>query len=169
MADLEALTFRHPTPEDQPAVLAVLDDWWGELEGASGSAQRALLLPRLFFQHFTGTSFVAEHEGQLAGFLIGFLSQSRPDESYIHFVGVSPALQGHGLGRRLYERFFEISRAHGRSRVRALTSASNGGSYRFHLGMGFEVEPGPGLFEGRRTHPDYDGPGLDRVLFSRAI
>jgi GNAT superfamily N-acetyltransferase len=169
MAEPEVLTYRHPTPEDQPAVLAVLDDWWGGLEGASGAAQRALLLPRLFFQHFTGTSVVAEREGQLAGFLIGFLSQSRPDESYIHFVGVSPALQGRGLGRRLYERFFEISRAHGRIRVRAITSASNSDSYRFHLRMGFEVEPGPGLFEGRPTHPDYDGPGLDRVLFSRAV
>ncbi len=53
--------------------------------------------------------------------------------------------------------------------MRALTSASNSGSYRFHMRMGFEVEPGPGLFEGRRMHPDYDGPGLDRVLFSRSI
>jgi hypothetical protein len=56
-----------------------------------------------------------------------------------------------------------------RTRVRAVTSPSNSGSYRFHLRMGFTAEPGPGSFEGRPTHPEYDGPGLDRVLFSRAI
>jgi predicted GNAT superfamily acetyltransferase len=169
MAEPGVLTFRHPDPGDQPSVLAVLDDWWGGLEGTAGSAQRALLLPRLFFQHFTDTSFVAERDGRMAGFLIGFLSQSRPDESYVHFAGVSPELQGHGLGRRLYELFFELSRAHGRTRVRAVTSPSNSGSYRFHLRMGFTAEPGPGSFEGRPTHPGYDGPGLDRVLFSRTI
>ena len=78
------LTFRHPVPEDQPAVLAVLDEWWGGQGGAAGAAERASLLPLLFFQHFTDTSFVAECDG-------------------------------------------------------------------------------------RPVHPDYDGPGLDRVLFTRAI
>jgi hypothetical protein len=35
--------------------------------------------------------------------------------------------------------------------------------------MGFAAEPGPRSFDGRPVHPDYDGPGLDRVLFTRAI
>jgi predicted GNAT superfamily acetyltransferase len=169
MAEHEELAFRHPVAADQPAVLAVLDEWWGGQGGAAGAAERASLLPLLFFQHFTDTSFVAERDGRLAGFLIGFLSQSRPDESYIHFVGVSPDLRGEGLGGRLYERFFELSRTHGRSRVRSVTSPSNSGSYRFHLRMGFTAEPGPGSFDGRPVHPGYDGPGLDRVLFTRAI
>ena len=36
---------------------------------------------------------------------VGFMSQSRPAEAYIHFVGVHPDERGHGLGRRLYEHF----------------------------------------------------------------
>ena len=169
MAEQKGLTFRHPVPGDQPAVLAVLDEWWGGQGGAAGAAERASLLPVLFFQHFTDTSFVAERDGRLAGFLIGFRSQSRPEESYIHFVGVSPDLRGEGLGRQLYERFFELSRTHGRTRVRSITSPSNRGSYGFHLRMGFAAEAGPREFDGRPVHPDYDGPGLDRVLFTRAI
>ena len=39
MSEPEAWTFRHLTPEDQPAVLAVLDDWWGGLGGAPGPTQ----------------------------------------------------------------------------------------------------------------------------------
>lgn len=53
-------------------VIAVVDDWWG-------GRQMAGLLPRLFFERVTGTSFAAERGGALAGFLVGFLlSQARP-------------------------------------------------------------------------------------------
>jgi len=86
-------------PSDYRPVVSVVDSWWG-------GRQMAGMLPRLFFEHFTGTSFAAERDGGLAGFLVGFLSQSRPGEAYIHFVGVHPAERGSGLGRRLYEHFF---------------------------------------------------------------
>ncbi|GIO02197.1 GNAT family N-acetyltransferase [Brevibacillus laterosporus] len=46
------------------------------------------MLPKLFFEHFTHTSFIAEKNGELIGFLIGFLSQIHTDEAYIHFVGI---------------------------------------------------------------------------------
>ena len=48
------------------------------------------MLPKLFFVHFRDTSFVAERNGELAGFLVGFLSQSEPDAAYVHFVGGQP-------------------------------------------------------------------------------
>ena len=52
----------------------------------------------LFFEHFTDTSFAAECDGRLAGFLAGFISQSRPGEAYIHFVGwIRPSGQLAGL------------------------------------------------------------------------
>ncbi|MGA5702107.1 GNAT family N-acetyltransferase [Peterkaempfera bronchialis] len=163
------LAVRQPVADDHPSVLRVLDRWWGGFEGSTGSVQRALLLPRLFFQHFADSSFIAERDGELVGFLVGFLSQSRHDESYVHFVGVSPEEQRGGLGRYLYGLFFDYSRGHGRSVVRAITSAANSGSYEFHTRMGFDVEPSPAEFEGRPVQPDYDGPGLDRVSFVRRI
>jgi len=101
--------------------------------------QRAALVPRLFFQHFTDTSFVVFDEARLRAFLIGFLSQSRPEEAYIHFVGIDPGYRGRGLGADLYERFFAIVRQHRRRTVRAITSASNAGSQAFHRRMGFSV------------------------------
>ena len=66
------------------------------------------VLPRLFFLHFEGTSFVAEDsDGDLVGFVCGFLSQTSKDEAYIHSVGVTPDQRGEGVGRALYERFFD--------------------------------------------------------------
>jgi ribosomal protein S18 acetylase RimI-like enzyme len=98
------------------------------------------LLPRLFFEHFRETSFVAEDGGEVVGFLNGFLSQSSTDEAYIHFVGVRPDRRGTGLARELYDRFFAVARAHGRTLVRCVTSPVNEGSVAFHRALGFEVE-----------------------------
>ena len=118
------------------------------------------MLPRLFFTHFRETSFVAEDGGWLAGFLCGFLSQTYPDQAYVHFVGVAPDRRGGGLARDLYERFFEAARAAGRSSVRCVTSPVNTGSIAFHTKLGFEIEA---QVEG------YDGPDGSRVLLRRAL
>ncbi|WP_345696952.1 GNAT family N-acetyltransferase [Kitasatospora terrestris] len=152
------LTARHPVEGDHPRVLAVLDRWWGGLKGAAGARERALLLPRLYFQHFAASSFVVEHpDGGLAAFLVGFLSDSEPDAAYVHFVGVDPALQGSGVGAALYRAFFALARRHGRRTVRCVTSPENTGSRAFHARLGFTASP---------VRPDYDGPGLDRVVFT---
>ena len=128
--------------------------WWGGREMAP-------MLPKLFFIHFEGTSFVAEDaDGELLGFVCGFLSQAAEDEAYIHFVGVTPEDRGEGLGRALYERFFDEVRENGRSVVRCVTSPLNRGSVAFHEALGFESE---------RVVPDYDGPGEDRVLLVKRL
>jgi ribosomal protein S18 acetylase RimI-like enzyme len=119
------------------------------------------MLPKLFFIHFEGTSFVAEDaDGELLGFVCGFLSQTADDEAYIHFVGVSPEGRGDGLGQALYERFFDEARANGRTVVRCVTSPLNRESLAFHEAMGFRVE---------RIVEDYDGPGEDRALLVRPL
>jgi ribosomal protein S18 acetylase RimI-like enzyme len=121
----------------------------------------APMLPKLFFLHFEGTSFVAEDdEGKLVAFLIGFLSQTDPEEAYIHFVGVAPAQRGSGIGRELYERFFAVVAKEGCTRVRCVTSPVNEGSVAFHESLGFVAE---------RVAEDYDGPGEDRVLFVKHL
>jgi ribosomal protein S18 acetylase RimI-like enzyme len=135
-------------------VIGRINVWWG-------GRDMAPMLPKLFFIHFDGTSFVAEDaDGELLGFLCGFLSQTEHDEAYIHFVGVSPEERSEGLGRALYERFFDEVRAQGRGVVRCVTSPVNRSSVAFHEALGFEVE---------RTVPDYDGPGEDRVLLVKRL
>jgi ribosomal protein S18 acetylase RimI-like enzyme len=149
-----AVTIRHAQPSDYGRVIGRLNAWWG-------GRDMAPMLPKLFFLHFEGTSFVADGDDeQLAGFLIGFLSQTDAAEAYIHFVGVAPERRGEGLGRQLYERFFDTVQAQGRSVVRCVTSPANRGSVAFHEALGFEVE---------RVAKDYDGPGEDRVVFLKRL
>lgn len=145
------MQIRHAEPSDYATVIASIDDWWG-------GRRMAAMLPKLFFVHFRDTSFVAEQDGELVGFLCGFRSQTFPDEAYVHFVGVSPAARGSGLGRELYERFFAAVAP--RTVVRCVTSPVNEASVAFHTAIGFEVE---------RIDDDYDGSGESRVLLVKHL
>jgi|SRR5438105_8782109 len=147
------VTIRHAAPEDHARVAQHLDAWWG------GRPMHAML-PRLFFEHFRGTSFVAEDDGELVGFLCGFLSQTYADQAYVHFVGVQPDRRGSGLGTELYEQFFAAARAEGRSVVRCITAPVNAGSLAFHDRLGFEIEA---------EVADYDAPGQARVLLRKRL
>ena len=154
----EAIRLRTATAADYDQIIAVVDAWWGRPIGHA--------LARVFLDHFYATSTIAEsvtaenNGGELAGFLIGFLSPSQPDAAYIHFVGVHPRLRGAGLARTLYERFFALARAHDRRVVSAITAPQNAGSIAFHTAMGFTVTP---------PIPDYDGEGSAKVLFQRRL
>jgi ribosomal protein S18 acetylase RimI-like enzyme len=148
------MRIRHAEPADYGRVIGVVNTWWA-------GRQMAPMLPKLFFVHFESTSFVAEDDdGELAGFLVGFLSQTHDDEAYVHFVGVDPRQRGSGLGRELYEHFFAAVRAEGRSVVRCVTSPVNADSVAFHESIGFRVE---------RVDENYDGSGEARVLFVREV
>ena len=129
----------------------------------------APLLPRLFFQHFRDTGLVAESDGVVVGFVIGFVSQSEPGVAYIHFVGVDPAHRGAGLGAQLYERFFALVLDRSCTEVRCVTSPVNTGSIAFHRRMGFTPEPGDAESDGTPYQTDYDGPGEPRVRFRRQL
>jgi ribosomal protein S18 acetylase RimI-like enzyme len=166
---LDGLVVREPSGDDHRRVLAVIDPWWGVLGGEDASVRRAMLVSRLFFQHFANTSMLVERDGELVGFLIGFLSQSRPDEAYIHFVGVSPELRGMGVGAALYRRFFALAKTHGRAVVRSVTSPSNRASVAFHRAMGFELEPGDLMVDDIPVLRDHGGPGVDLVSFVRHL
>ena len=134
----DEISLRRPTEADHAHFVGQVDDWWG-------GRKVHQLLPRLWFQHFTGTSWVAEDgNGRLVGFLVGFISPDRPDEAYVHMVGTSPNHRRSGLGRTLYERFFEDVGARGVRHVLAVTWPGNRVSVGFHRTMGFIPADGAG-------------------------
>jgi ribosomal protein S18 acetylase RimI-like enzyme len=163
------VTYQPLREADYARVLTAVSDWWDEPALAGRAAERVSLVPRLFFQHFGDTSFLLEQDGELLGFLIGFLSQSQPAEAYIHFVGVAPSARRRGIGSAQYEHFFELARARGRTTVHCITSPGNTRSIAFHRGLGFAVAKGDRERDGVAFMADYDGPGLDRVVFSRSL
>ena len=160
---------RPATAGDHRAIVGCVQRWWGDSRTPEQARELSLLLPRLFLQHFAGTSLVVEDASGIRAFLVGFHSADAPDEAYIHFVGVDPRDRGTGVARALYARFFAQAAAAGRHTVRAITSPANTGSVAFHRAMGFEVEPGDREVDGVAVHSDYDGPGRHRVCFRRRL
>jgi ribosomal protein S18 acetylase RimI-like enzyme len=165
MIDPERLSFRRPTEDDHPRVVGVIDEWWG------GRRMRALL-PRLWFQHFAGTSWIAEAEGgRLAGFVVAFISQDDPTTGYVHMIGADPNRRRAGIGRQLYQHVFDDLAARGVRRVTAITWPGNRQSVAFHRAIGFRVDDSEGTqnLYGTPAYADYDGEGDDRVVFIRDL
>lgn len=128
------MNLRPAARADLDRVRAVQAEWWG------GRDLTALLQP-LFFENFASTSLILDApDGALAGFLIGFPSQDDPEAAYVHFIGVSPAHRGMGLGRGLHDAFAARMATRGITRVRCVTSPVNAASVAFHQHIGFTLE-----------------------------
>jgi ribosomal protein S18 acetylase RimI-like enzyme len=157
---------RNLREEDFPYIRSVINEWFG-------GRQVADLVHRFLFQHFRDTGFVAEEIGKapkIVGFLVGFVSQTHPEEAYIHLVGVAPSHRGQGLGRGLYERFFEAVGQRGCRHVRSVTAPVNTASIQFHRRMGFVIEPGDATTaDGIPVHSKYSGNGEARVCLVKDL
>ena len=156
------MNIRQLQEADYETIIEAIDDWFD-------GRQMSHLLPRIFFIHFRPTSFVIEEDGRVMGFLAGFVSQTYPDQAYIHFVGIEGNYRGRGLGRELYSTFFETVRRLGCTTVRCITSPTNSGSIAFHTRMGFRIERSNGERHGVLCAINYELKGADRVLFVRSL
>ena len=169
------LRFRRPVEADYPGIAAVIDDWW------DGRVLHGLL-PRLWFRHFAGTSWLAETDGadgpdgsdgapRLTGFLVGFVSPQDPSVGVIQAVGVDPNRRRLGIGRALVEHLVEDLRAAGGSTVEALASPDNRRALRFLAALSFEPDAGPGSrpLYGIPAFEGYDFGTEDRARFFRKV
>src|SRR5262249_54991465 len=102
-------------------------------------------------------------------FLGGFVSQTYPEQAYIHFVGIDPRFRRGSLGRQLYERFFETVRRRGCTTIRCITSPVNTGSIVLPKRMGFEIEGVSGEHQGVPCTVNYELNGQHRVQFVKML
>ncbi|WP_261305943.1 GNAT family N-acetyltransferase [Paenibacillus andongensis] len=156
------MNVRHVLESDYIPVISVINDWWG-------GRHMVDMLPKLFFQHFQDTSFVAEKDGLIIGFLVGFVSQTFPTVAYVHFIGTHPDCRKDGVAKNLYQMFFKKAREKGCKVVRCVTSPVNKTSIAFHTRMGFLIEEATGEVDGVPVTVNYDGIGQDRVLFVKEL
>ncbi|WP_117148784.1 MULTISPECIES: GNAT family N-acetyltransferase [Paraliobacillus] len=154
------MLIRNIKSDDSEKITPLLHDWWGG---------RDMSIPRLFFNHFQDTSFVIEADHKIIGFLIGFESQSKRGEAYIHFVGVEPSFRNKKIANKLYNLFIEEVKKNGVNKLTCITSIVNKNSIAFHTRIGFDIVPGDKKIDGINVHSNYDGVGVDRVLFVKQL
>lgn len=142
---------RRITKVDFDRIVEVIDHWWG---GPIGTFAHPI-----FFYELGDKALVVENEGQMIGFLLGFIDYEPVRTGYIHLVGIHPDFRRRGVGRLLYRDFVEECRRAECVRMKAITTLGNEGSLRFHLALGWnavEVE-------------DYAGPGRKRIVFTKDL
>ncbi len=122
-------------------------------------------------EHFRSTCFIAEDRGQMIGYLLGFQSQSRPEEALVHLVQVAPRLRGNGVGRRMFNQFQATVKQMGCTRITTHSRPENNDCKRFYKAMGFEPIKGGDAIEinGLPCVKDYSGPGKHRVVWVKNI
>lgn len=162
MNTVHDLTVRNGRPSDHETVISVIPAWWDGRDLSS-------MVLKVFFVHFNTTTYIAEIDDKLVGFLVGFMSQSEEQVGYIHFMGVHPGYRRSGIGRLLYERFYEACRAQNRSIVKSCTSPVNKLSIGFHLKMGYSIEPGDGMIDGVPVMLNYLGKDNPKVRFIKKL
>jgi GNAT superfamily N-acetyltransferase len=125
----------------------------------------------LLTRHFRGTCFVAEDRNKMIGYLLGFRSQSQPEEAYLHLVQVDPALRGHGVGRRMFSLFESSVKKMGCKKILAASRPQNKTAMTFYETVGFRpVQAGTMVeVDGVMAIKDYNGPGKHVVLWSKDI
>jgi ribosomal protein S18 acetylase RimI-like enzyme len=141
---------RGVTIADLRTVLGELEEFWGERD-------MGFLHQALYVHEFGETSVLVERDGEILGYLLGFVS---PDGAgYVHAVAVRRSARGSGLARRMYERFGELVRARSANALKAITHPENAGSRAFHEALGFSVA----------EVADYSPSGGARLVFWRAL
>ncbi|NUP14352.1 MAG: GNAT family N-acetyltransferase [Polyangiaceae bacterium] len=148
---------------DYDYIVRVIDQWW---EGPT----TALAHPIFFYELGRLARVVEWEDGQLVGFLLGFVADSYRGGSpsadganarigFVHLVGIHPDFRRRGVAGTLYKAFEDASRDAGCVGLKAITTHGNEGSVRFHLAQGFTVT----------TVEDYAGPGRARIVFEKML
>lgn len=127
----------------------------------------------LFTKYFKNTSFVVENRNQneILGFLLGFISQDDPSESYIHLFCIDPILRGKGVSKTVIDTFVQTVSQMGCKEVKLITKPQNKISIKFYNKMGFISRSTNKTVEidGENVHLNYDGPEDDKIIFTRSI
>jgi ribosomal protein S18 acetylase RimI-like enzyme len=121
--------------------------------------------------HFRGTCFVAEDKGRMIGYLLGFRSQTFPDQAYMHLLQVDPSYRGLGVGQRLFSQFQQAAMALGCKKITAVARPQNKAGMAFYQRMGLKPEANGNMIEveGLQAVKDYNGPGKHMVLWSKEL
>lgn len=94
------ITFREPRAEDGSALWEIVREG-GVLDENSSYAYI------MFADRFADTCVVAEHAGEVVGFVTAFRPPRDPDVIFVWQIGVHSKMRGQGLARRILEYLVE--------------------------------------------------------------
>lgn len=151
------LKVRPMTKADFDLVVQLVDHWW--------SGPIAVLAHPVFFYELGKHARVVEdvaNSGKFVGFLLGFVAPEddhRAQTGYVHLVGVHPEYRRKGVARALYAEFLQTCLSLGCRRMKAITTAGNEPSMRFHQALGWTCT----------EDEHYAGPNRRRIVLTKDL
>jgi len=107
---------------------------------------------------------VAEHEGQLVGYLGAMGGDFHRNHHSVHiFVGILERFTGQGLGRRLFEETERWARRQGLHRLELTVMRHNARGLALYQKIGFEIEGT------RRDSLKVDGEYVDEICLAKLL
>jgi len=116
------------------------DDHEHVIEVEASSTPNLRYLPRVFYMFISdqvGEFSVAEVEGKVVA--CGKFTVLPDESAWLETLRVIPAYQGLGIGKRLYQRFFDIAHLKGVTTMRMYTGLKNAVSKRLAERFGFQL------------------------------
>jgi GNAT superfamily N-acetyltransferase len=135
-------------------ILADLPAFWGERDIERGMV--ALHHP-VWLRQFAPDAVVVREQDELLGYLMGTVTTR--GLAYAHLIAVRVDSRRRGIGKLLYDAFFDDAQRRGARRVEAITTTTNTDSIAFHRRLGFSAD----------VVPNYAGPDASRILFGRSL
>lgn len=117
-----AIHFRKPSPEDGPAVRALIC-------ATRALDDNSLYCNLLQCSHFADTCAVAENETGIVGWISGYLPPNAPDTLFVWQVAVDAAARGQGVAKRLIRTLLARDECRGVRHIHSTITADNAASW----------------------------------------
>ena len=153
----QAVCFRKPTKDDGAAI-------WQLVKESKVLDLNSAYLYIMMSEYFSDTCVVAEIDGELAGFVIGYRLPTDQETLFIWQIAVAESCRGQGLGKRLLKELLALETNQPIRYIEATVSPSNAASKALFIGLareqGCECRITEGfkaaLFPAGTTHEDED-------------
>lgn len=150
------------TPADYDVILKEQELFWGERSDHLFSLHHPM-----FLYEFGDGAFVARANGDILGYIMGFMAQTGP-VGYMHLIAVRKGQRRRGVGTALQAHFERYAINRGARALKAVTLANNQLSVAFLIALGMRPLglPDPA---GTPLVRNYWGSGVDRVVFWKEL
>lgn len=128
---------------------------------------------KIMLRYFGDTSFVAMDKGKIRGFVLGFVSQTQKKTFFLWQIGISPAMQGKGIGQRLLEAIERRIKNKSIKRIELTVDPKNKPSQRLFEKNGYSVisqkEDQIIKIKNKKAVKNYYGPGAHFILYEKIL
>ena len=128
---------------------------------------------KIMLRYFGNSCFVADYNGNIVGFVLGFVSQVHDKTYFLWQIGVDKSMRGKGIGKMLLEKVEKEVRKLGCNRIELTIDPKNMSSKRLFEKIGYlNISSKEGRLidvMGNTAVKDYYKPGRHFMVYEKKL